>query len=88
MENEKYPDFVFAGINDAERKVDVEVFEMEELIGTVENIYDLGKQMVLALNKDGREVLIPLQDGMAEVNKTKKCIYVNLPEGLVDLYLE
>ncbi|EAZ82342.1 ribosome maturation factor RimM [Algoriphagus machipongonensis] len=67
-----------------------EVFdETIGLIGTVQVVYDLETQDLLGVTHQGKEVLIPIQDGIIqEVDKTAKKVFCHLPEGLLEIYLE
>jgi len=59
------------------------------LIGPVQVIYDLETQDLLGVTHQGKEVLIPIQDGIiTKVDKAAKKVYCQLPEGLLDIYLE
>ncbi len=59
------------------------------LIGPIQIIYDLETQDLLGVIHQGKEVLIPIQDGIiAKVDKAAKKVYCQLPEGLLDIYLE
>lgn len=59
------------------------------LIGPVQIIYDLETQDLLGVTHKGKEVLIPIQDGIIQkVDKAAKKVYCQLPEGLLDIYLE
>ena len=63
--------------------------EVLGLIGTVQIIYDLETQDLLGVTHQGKEVLIPIQDGIiTKVDKAAKKVYCQLPEGLLDIYLE
>ncbi|MEN7548642.1 ribosome maturation factor RimM [Rapidithrix thailandica] len=58
-------------------------------LGTVENVFDMGSQMLIAMIYKGKEVLIPIQDDIVKkVDKQQKVIETALPEGLLDLYME
>ncbi|GAB3589168.1 ribosome maturation factor RimM [Hymenobacter daeguensis] len=58
-------------------------------LGTVENFYELPQQDMLAMRYQGQEVLIPVVDELvSHANQEKKEIYVNLPDGLLDVYLK
>lgn len=58
-------------------------------LGLVENFYELPQQDMLAMRYQGQEVLIPVVDELvSHANQEKKEIYVNLPEGLLDVYLK
>jgi 16S rRNA processing protein RimM len=55
-------------------------------IGTVKEVYNLPQQDLLAVDHQGKEVLIPIVDDIVtKVNKKEKTIEVNLPEGLLDI---
>lgn len=59
------------------------------LIGNVDTVYDLQTQNLLGVIHQGKEVLIPIQDGViSKVDKAAKKVYCQLPEGLLDIYLE
>ena len=59
------------------------------VLGTVENFYELPQQDMLAMRYQGQEVLIPVVDELvSHADQEKKEIYVNLPEGLLDIYLK
>ncbi|SIS64726.1 ribosome maturation factor RimM [Belliella pelovolcani] len=58
-------------------------------IGEIKIIYDLQTQDLLGVDHKGKEVLIPIQDGIIQkVDKTAKKVYCQLPEGLLEIYLE
>lgn len=68
-------------------------FEVEDqklgAVGNVAVIYDLQTQHLIGLDHHGKEVLIPIQEGIIQkVDKTAKKVYCQLPEGLLDIYLE
>jgi len=57
-------------------------------VGTVKSINDASSQPLFEIDRDGLEVLIPLNDAfIKKVDKKKKLIMVETPEGLIDLYL-
>ena len=58
-------------------------------VGVVDNINDTGAQELFVIDRDGTEILIPLNDEfIKKVDRDKKQILVKTPEGLIDLYLE
>lgn len=58
-------------------------------IGEIKIIYDLQTQDLMGVDHKGKEVLIPIQDGIIQkVDKTAKKVYCQLPEGLLEIYLE
>lgn len=57
-------------------------------VGTLTAVNDNTSQVLFEIDKDGKEVLIPMNDEFLEkVDKKAKVIYVKTPEGLIDLYL-
>jgi 16S rRNA processing protein RimM len=67
-----------------------EVFdETKGLIGPVQIVYDLETQDLLGVTHQGKEVLIPIQDGIIlKVDKAAKKVFCQLPDGLLEIYLE
>ena len=64
------------------------VDQTEGELGVVENFYELPQQDVLAMRYQGQEVLIPVVDELvSHADMEAKQLFVNLPEGLLDIYL-
>lgn len=63
----------------------------DELYGTVgilTGVNDTTTQALFEIEKDGKQVLIPMNDHfLLKVDKKSKTIQVKTPEGLIDLYL-
>jgi len=58
------------------------------ILGIVERFYDYPGQTLLAINHKGKEVLIPVNDDIIlNLDKKKKAIEVDLPDGLLDVYI-
>jgi 16S rRNA processing protein RimM len=58
-------------------------------VGIIKAINDSTAQSLFEIDRDGIEILIPMNDEfISKVDKTNKVIFVNTPEGLIDLYLE
>ena len=58
-------------------------------LGTVENFFELPQQDVLAMRYQGQEVLIPVAgDIVSHADHNARTVFVNLPEGLLDVYLK
>lgn len=58
-------------------------------VGIVKGINDSTAQALFEIDRDGIEILIPMNDHfIKKVDKKNKIIYVETPEGLIDLYLE
>ena len=57
-------------------------------LGIVEEILKMPQQNIAVVFYQNKEVLVPLNDViMTDVNHSKKEISVDLPEGLLDIYL-
>ena len=60
--------------------------ETGEAIGIIEEIIENPGQILLAIKNENKEVLIPLVDEfIVALDRKKKEIILNLPEGLLDL---
>lgn len=58
-------------------------------VGTIKSINDATAQSLFEIDRDGTEILIPMNDAfISKVDKKNKTIFVDTPEGLIDLYLE
>lgn len=58
-------------------------------IGKVKDVYASPNQDLLAVDREGKEILIPINDEIIDrVDHTAHKLFVNLPEGLIDVYLE
>lgn len=57
-------------------------------IGVIQGVNDTTSQALFELIKDGKELLIPINDNIiTKVDREQKTIHVTTPEGLVELYL-
>lgn len=58
-------------------------------LGPITTIYERSSQPVIECGHDGRLILIPVHDDLIVKIDRKNCsFHVDLPEGLVDIYLE
>lgn len=67
-------------------------FEVEDVnfgkVGIVKSVNDSTAQALFEIDRDGIEILIPMNDDfIKKVDKEKKMILLETPEGLIDLYL-
>lgn len=67
-------------------------FNVEDLehgnIGKVIQVIDLSANPLIQIDKDGTELLIPLQEGVIrEVDRKNQLLKIAAPPGLVELYL-
>lgn len=62
--------------------------EVHGSIGVIQAVNDSASQELFEVEKDGKELLIPISDDIiTQVDRNTKTIHVRTPEGLVDLYL-
>jgi 16S rRNA processing protein RimM len=55
-------------------------------VGVIEEVLDMPQQEMAVIQYQNREVLIPLHDTyIITIDKTKKRVFADLPEGLLDL---
>lgn len=67
-------------------------FEAEDVrfgkIGIISGVNDTTAQSLFEIERDGKKILIPLNDDFIEkVDKKNKKILLKTPEGLIELYL-
>ena len=68
-------------------------FKVEDLnfgeVGIITAINDSTAQALFEIDRNGTEILIPMNDAFIhKIDRTHKTVFVNTPEGLIDLYLE
>jgi 16S rRNA processing protein RimM len=62
--------------------------ENETTIGVINKVLDYAMYPILEVLQDGKEVLIPLPPEIdIRVNRSKKHLFVTIPEGLLEIYL-
>jgi 16S rRNA processing protein RimM len=58
-------------------------------LGKVTKYYDQSYQVLLSVDHNGKEILVPVSDDVIlGLDRVKKIIEVSLPAGLVDIYTE
>lgn len=58
-------------------------------IGICKDFIDISNQPIMQVDGDGKEILIPAVDDIfEEVDREKRILQVNAPEGLIDIYME
>jgi 16S rRNA processing protein RimM len=61
--------------------------QMDKEIGIIKNVNDLGPQPILVIDSDDTEILIPVHDDFIKnLDRQNKKMYLNLPEGLLDIF--
>lgn len=57
------------------------------ILGKVAEVVEMPSQLLLKIYQNDHELLIPLNDQTLEsIDKKKRILYVNLPDGLLDIY--
>lgn len=58
-------------------------------LGTVQTVHSMQAQDLLVMDYKGKEVLIPvISEIVLNADKVAKVLHVNLPDGLLEVYLE
>jgi 16S rRNA processing protein RimM len=58
------------------------------ILGSIESIYEANGNNLISLIFQGKEVLIPMNKSLiTHLNKEKREIGMDLPEGLIDIYI-
>jgi len=56
--------------------------------GTVKTVLELPQQSLLAIDYNGKEILVPIVDEIIKkIDRKAKTIYIEAPEGLIELYI-
>lgn len=64
------------------------VDEIKGDIGIIKDVTDYGSSMIASTLLNEKEILVPLQKlFVKKIDRTNKILHTNLPEGLIDLYL-
>jgi 16S rRNA processing protein RimM len=57
-------------------------------LGTVETFYEMPQQDLMGMRYQGQEILVPVVgEVITRADQAARKVYVNLPEGLLDVYL-
>ncbi len=67
-------------------------FEIEDInfgkVGVIKGVNDSTAQSLFEIEREGKEILIPMNDHfIKKVDRGLKKVFVETPEGLIDLYL-
>ena len=63
------------------------IVEDDQKLGEVLEVIEQKMQVLCRIEMDGKEVLIPLNEStLIKVDRKKRIVYVELPEGLLDIY--
>lgn len=57
-------------------------------VGVLRELLEMPQQTLMAIEKEGKEILIPVvEEFILDIDHKKKIIYTQTPEGLIELYL-
>jgi 16S rRNA processing protein RimM len=63
------------------------ITDEEENLGPIEEVIEQPHQVLLRIDLDGKEALIPLHaETLDKIDHQKKEVHVTLPDGLLDIY--
>ncbi|UXX80766.1 ribosome maturation factor RimM [Reichenbachiella carrageenanivorans] len=69
--------------------VGMDLYDKGKLIGQVKELFEIGPQELISVIHQGKEVLIPLKDEIIlKVDIETNRIDADIPDGLIDIYLE
>jgi len=74
-------------LKDLKGFIAVDIYEGE--LGEITDIHEFPQQLIAAVNYKGSEVLFPLNESIVQgIDLVKNIVSVDLPEGLLDVYME
>jgi 16S rRNA processing protein RimM len=74
-------------LKDLKGFIAVDIYEGE--LGEITDIHEFPQQLIAAVNYKGNEVLFPLNESIVQgIDLVKNIVSVDLPEGLLDVYME
>ena len=63
--------------------------EQHGLLGTIEEVIEMPMQVLVKVFIRGKEALLPVNEqSLVKVDKKKQVVYLNLPDGLIELYID
>lgn len=69
--------------------IDFDFYDGEALIGKVRAVYEMPTNHLISVDHKGTEILVPAEDSIVKkVDLENKIIHADLPDGLIDIYLE
>lgn len=59
----------------------------KKILGKIENIIEYPQQVLLQVNNNGKEILIPMhEETLLKIDRKKKEVIVQLPDGLLEIF--
>lgn len=69
--------------------VGMDLFDGDRLLGQVKELFEIGPQELISVIHQGKEILIPIKDEIIKkVDIGNNRIDAEIPDGLIDIYLE
>lgn len=80
-------------LNPAKEQINFEGFLVFDInagkLATIDGLFETPGQLLATLQMEGKEVIIPLNDStIKDVDIQKRSLIVELPDGLLDIYLK
>jgi|JI10StandDraft_1071094.scaffolds.fasta_scaffold02012_14 16S rRNA processing protein RimM len=86
MEEKNITSSEFANQKDKEQLLDFAIYSNNENIGTIIAVEIFPQQIMAVVQKDAKPFYLPLIDQfIVEINDKNKIIYMDLPEGILDI---
>jgi len=64
------------------------IYSNKKILGEILEVIEQPQQLLCRLEIDGKEVLVPLHEkSLEKIDHKGKKVFVNLPDGLLDIYL-
>lgn len=58
-------------------------------VGVIKGVNDTTAQALFEIERDGKEILVPINDDfIAKLDKPNKTLHLDVPEGLIEMYLD
>lgn len=69
--------------------VGLTVYDQDNELGKVEQVFEMGPQNLISVNHQGKEILIPIRDEIIiKADFENQKLITKLPEGLIDVFLD
>lgn len=64
------------------------IYDHQQPVGSIEEVIEMPHQILCKTSIHGKEAFIPLHEAsLQSIDRKKKIVYTQLPEGLLDVYL-
>jgi 16S rRNA processing protein RimM len=78
----------YAGKSSAISLLGFTIVHQDEIIGTISEVIEQPHQILCSVMINSKEALIPIHDAnLLKLDKKNKKVYVDIPDGLLDIYV-